>query len=133
MITMKKLRIIIPILIFFIYSCTALVKPGQPNTVVKYVEKERKVEKYNYQGSKTKSFDLLHTKLEVSFDWEKQYLNGKAELTLKPYFYETSKIDIDAKGMEIKRIAYIDNSGVSKPVSFEYLKIVSNDCKVFEL
>ena len=117
---MKKTLIISPILVLLIYSCTALVKPTKPNTIVKYVKKERKLEKYNYQASKTKSFDLLHTKLEVNFDWEKQHLNGKAELTLTPYFYETSKVDIDAKGMAIKRVAYTDNFGVSKPVSFEY-------------
>ena len=117
---MKKTLIISPILVLLIYSCTALVKPTKPNTIVKYVKKERKLEKYNYQASKTKSFDLLHTKLEVNFDWEKQHLNGNAELTLTPYFYETSKVDIDAKGMVIKRVAYTDNFGVSKPVSFEY-------------
>jgi len=117
---MKKTLIISPILVLLIYSCTALVKPAKPNTIVKYVKKERKLEKYNYQASKTKSFDLLHTKLEVNFDWEKQHLNGNAELTLTPYFYETSKVDIDAKGMAIKRVAYTDNFGVSKPVSFEY-------------
>ena len=117
---MKKTLIIAPIIVLFIYSCTALVKPVKPNNVVKYVKKERKLEKYNYQASATKSFDLLHTKLEVNFDWEKQYLNGKAELTLTPYFYATSKVDIDAKGMTIKRVAYTDNFGVSTPVSFEY-------------
>ena len=117
---MKKTLIISPILVLLIYSCTALVKPTKPNTIVKYLKKERKLEKYNYQASKTKSFDLLHTKLEVNFDWEKQHLNGNAELTLTPYFYETSKVDIDAKGMVIKRVAYTDNFGVSKPVSFEY-------------
>lgn len=117
---MKKALIILPFLALFIYSCSSLVDQSKQNTVVKFVEKERAVEKYAYQASKTKVVDLLHTKLEVSFDWEKQYLNGKAELTLTPYFYAISKVDIDAKSMEIKQVSFTDTSGEIVTVKYEY-------------
>ena len=55
-----------------------------------------------FHAASTRSIDILHTKLEVSFDWEKQYLNGKAIITLKPYFYPAKEITLDAKGFEIK-------------------------------
>ncbi len=47
--------------------------------------------------------DLVHTKLDVRFDYSKSYLYGKAWITLKPHFYPTDSLSLDAKGMDIKR------------------------------
>ncbi|HEX8515241.1 MAG TPA: M1 family metallopeptidase [Bacteroidia bacterium] len=58
-----------------------------------------------YQASEKRVNDLLHTKLDVSFDWSKQYLYGKATITAKPYFYPTSTLTLDARGMEIKEVS----------------------------
>ena len=63
----------------------------------------------DYRASVTKSFDLIHTKLDVSFDWEKHYLMGEATITMKPHFYPSATINLDARGMEIKRVASISN------------------------
>ena len=57
-----------------------------------------------YQASATKQTDIIHTKLEVSFDWTKQYLFGKATITARPYFYPQSTLVLDARGMEIKEV-----------------------------
>jgi len=64
----------------------------------------------SYQPSATRNFDLLHTKLNVSFDWEKQYLCGKAVLTLTPYFYPSQEIVLDAKGFEIKNVSLLPSA-----------------------
>src|SRR5580765_8934853 len=48
--------------------------------------------------------DLVHTKLDVRFDYSKSYLYGKAWITLKPHFYPTDSLTLDAKGMDIKEI-----------------------------
>ena len=53
-----------------------------------------------YQASNTRLNDLIHTKLEVKFDWEKQHLLGKAELIFRPYFYSTKELILDAKGID---------------------------------
>ncbi|MCD8528885.1 MAG: hypothetical protein LRY27_02705, partial [Chitinophagales bacterium] len=42
--------------------------------------------KYPYRPSFERKLDLLDTKLNVRFDWEKQYLYGNATLTLTPFF-----------------------------------------------
>ncbi len=34
-------------------------------------------------------------------------LNGKAWITLKPHFYATDSLALDAKGMEIKKVAIV--------------------------
>jgi len=74
-----------------------------------------------YQATVTRTNDLLHTRLEVSFDWQKQWLYGKATLTLKPYFYPTDKLTLDAKGMEIKSVALCGQS-LASPLQYEYNK-----------
>jgi aminopeptidase N len=61
-----------------------------------------------YQAAESRINDLLHTKLDVSFDWSKQYLYGKATITAKPYFYPTSKLILDARGMEIKEVSLLE-------------------------
>ena len=60
--------------------------------------------KASYKPSRTKFWDLTHTKLEVSFDWQKQHLLGKAALFLEPYFYPQSTLVLDAKGLDVKSV-----------------------------
>lgn len=57
-----------------------------------------------YNASRTQYNDLLHTRLYLSFNWEKEQVMGKADLKLKPYFYATDQLTLDAKGFEIKSI-----------------------------
>lgn len=74
-----------------------------------------------YQSSVTRVNDILHTKLDVSFDWTKQYLYGKATITIKPYFYPTSVLELDARGMELKEVGLIQKDSVSrKPLKYKY-------------
>ncbi len=72
-----------------------------------------------YRAERTRHFKLIHTKLEVSFDWDKQYLNGMATLTLEPYFYDQTKLQLDAKGFEIRGVMLIDGD-IKKPLKYEY-------------
>jgi aminopeptidase N len=61
--------------------------------------------KNNYRASSTKINDLVHTKLDVKFDFLKSYMYGKAWITLRPHFYSTDSLKLDAKGMNINRVA----------------------------
>ncbi|WP_426485866.1 M1 family aminopeptidase [Flavobacterium sp. 2] len=63
-----------------------------------------------YRVTPQKVHDLIHTKLDVSFDYGKRYLYGKEWLTLKPHFYETDSLTLDAKGMDFKEIAIIEGN-----------------------
>lgn len=78
---------------------------------------QNKDESSTYRVTALKVNDLVHTKLDVSFHYGKRYLYGKEWLTLKPHFYETDSLTLDAKGMDIKEIAIIQ--GKSKtPLKF---------------
>ena len=57
-----------------------------------------------YNPSNTILTDLVHTKLEVSFNWNESQLNGKATITAKPHFYESDELVLDAKGMDILKV-----------------------------
>jgi aminopeptidase N len=72
-----------------------------------------------YRGSAPKINDLVHTKLDVRFDYAKCYMYGKAWVTLKPHFYPTDSLSLDAKGMEIHKIALEKPDGQT-PLTYEY-------------
>ena len=55
-----------------------------------------------YRSTYTRTADLLHTDLSVSFDYAKRSVNGKAKLTFTPLFYPVSEVVLDAKNFEIK-------------------------------
>lgn len=72
-----------------------------------------------YQPSETRLHDLLHTRLEVQFDWEKHYLLGKATLQLEPYFYPQSTLLLDAKGFDIHSVSLLEEEQLS-PLTYAY-------------
>lgn len=117
---MKKQLFLTFAIAFTIISCTSLQsskkEPVISTTSAVVTQKQQPA----YQASKTRVIDLVHTKLDVSFDWEKQFLLGKANLTLTPYFYELSTFEINAKGMDIKSVTQIDTAGKSTPVKYNY-------------
>jgi aminopeptidase N len=63
--------------------------------------------KKTYRETATRINDLVHTKLDVKPDYSKSYLYGKAWITLKPHFYATDSLALDAKGMEFKKVAIV--------------------------
>jgi len=79
-------------------------------------------EEYNlpvYRGSYKLENDIIHTALDLKFDWEKEHVLGKATLTVKPWFYAVDKITLDAKDFDIHKINY---AGQSAPLKYEYDK-----------
>ena len=50
-----------------------------------------------YRATPPKINDLVHTKLDVRFDYKKRYLYGKEWVTIKPHFYPTDSLRLDAK------------------------------------
>ncbi len=72
-----------------------------------------------YRATPTKINDLVNTKLDVRFDYAKHYLYGKEWVTLKPHFYPTDSLTLDAKGMDISNISVVKN-GKNVPLKFSY-------------
>ena len=72
-----------------------------------------------YRATATKTHDLVHTKLDVNFDYAKRYMNGAARITAKPVGYATDSLRLDAKGMDIKSVGLVSGSSVS-PLKYDY-------------
>jgi aminopeptidase N len=72
-----------------------------------------------YRAEATKINDLVHTKLDVKFDYSKSYMYGKEWLTVHPHFYPTDSLTLDAKGMNINEVAMFVN-GKRTPLKYTY-------------
>jgi aminopeptidase N len=73
-----------------------------------------------YRAFETKQNDLVHTKLQAEFDYDKSQLLGKVWLTLQPHFYETKELVLDAKGMEIKAVEIVKTGSKNIPLAYTY-------------
>lgn len=72
-----------------------------------------------YRATPTRINNLVHTKLDVRFDYKNQFLNGKEWVTLQPHFYPTDSLRLDAKGMDIKQIALVNDQQLV-PLKYTY-------------
>lgn len=75
--------------------------------------------KTNYRAFATKVNDLVHTKLDVKFDFQQAHMMGKAWITLQPHFYPTDSLQLDAKGMNINSVAIV-RAGKNVPLQYNY-------------
>ena len=73
-----------------------------------------------YRASNTITNLVYDTKAEVSFDWSKKWMYGKATLTMQPYFYPVNHLDLNARGMEIKEVSLIEGNGTHLPLKYFY-------------
>ncbi len=69
-----------------------------------------------YNGTYERVHDLLHTKLELAFDWEKEHVLAKATLDLSPIFYVSDRLELDAVGFDIHSIS----EGNGRPLKYNY-------------
>lgn len=108
---LKYLSVILLFSTFFTSCATKKESPIVLNSdgETEITEEEYDYEEYYdlpiYKGANTILTDLIHTKLEVRFDWEKAWMYGKATITAKPHFYSSDSLFLDAQGMEIKTIS----------------------------
>tara|TARA_R110001592_G_scaffold362545_1_gene676838 strand:+ start:119219 stop:121675 length:2457 start_codon:yes stop_codon:yes gene_type:complete len=80
-------------------------------------EKEAKIREY--QSSKDRDWDLLHTALKVNFDYATQTVNGKAILTLKPLIYAQQTLVLDAKDFDVHSTSML-KGGEDIHLTFNY-------------
>jgi len=63
--------------------------------------------------------NLVHTKLDVRFNYETSQLLGKAWITLTPHFYPTDTLELDAKAMDIASLSIVQTGKPNKKLLFE--------------
>lgn len=104
------MKLLTAALLIFIASGQLMAQPDQ---------KKDTTWKKQYRETATKINNLIHTKLDVKPDFSKSYLYGKAWITLKPHFYPTDSLNLDAKGMEFKTVALVKGTK-NIPLKYDY-------------
>ena len=79
-----------------------------------------------YRASATRVHDLVHTRLEVRFDWEHQWLYGKAQITVKPHIYPQKTLLFDARNMDIYKVELLSATGNSAALTYSYDSVKLN-------
>lgn len=69
-----------------------------------------------YNAAATRTYDILHTALDLSFDWDKEEVIGQADIKLTPIFYPIEEVILDAKNFVINTVA---SSGRSLSYKYE--------------
>lgn len=65
-----------------------------------------------YKPAKERKWDLLHTVLDLSFDWTTETVMGIATLTLSPVFFDQTSLHLDAIDFDVHHIE-IDSKEIS--------------------
>ena len=107
-------------LLTFFFSLTAICSIAQHSDPPKDADWTKQ-----YRATATKINDLVHTKVDVHFDYKKAYMYGKAWITLKPHFYPTDSLALDAKGMNINKVELVTAAGKT-PLKYTYDSLVLN-------
>lgn len=72
-----------------------------------------------YHATPARINDLVHTRLDLRFDYKRCHVSGREWLTLHPHFYQTDSLRLDAKGMDIKKVALLKD-GKYQPLPYTY-------------
>jgi len=91
--------------------------------IIEAIHKSKKSEDDGrpYEASATKTWALQHTALTLDFDYEKAWVMGLADISLKPYAYPQDSLVIDAKGMDLEVVRFRRNKETYIP-EFHYDK-----------
>jgi aminopeptidase N len=121
---MANKTLLIATALLFIFGCKPIETINLPEQVIEINDPNKLPERAVYQASNTKIFDLIHTKLDVKFNWEKAYLYGKAELTLKPYFHANNTLALNARGFDINKVQLVDENNIDLKYHYDDLMLI---------
>jgi len=72
-----------------------------------------------YRGSYPKLTDIIHTKLDLKFDFDSSYVIGKAWINARPYFYPSNQVVLNAQGFRINEVALVNKDDLI-PLKYSY-------------
>ena len=70
-----------------------------------------------YMPERAMKNNILYTRLDVRFDWQRQQVPATAIIKFSPHFYPQNTLELDAKGFEIRDISLLDTLSDYGPVS----------------
>lgn len=131
---MKRLHLLLlPFFTLFLFSCgpylnktktvqvdTIIIKEITLDTVLVQDRPEEKIaqELPVYREQPYRDYDIKHTILDLKFDWEKEYVLGKAYLDISAYALPVKKINLDAVNFDIHTVKMTDVKG--EDIAYNY-------------
>ncbi len=123
-----KYKRLFPLFIFLVISCNTnkIVLDNTENsdnflsqeTEQKIIlQKEKQIA--DYKGSNTITNNLINTELHIRFEITEKQAIGNAIITLKPHFYPTDSLILDAQQFDISKINLI-RKDIQTPLSYTY-------------
>ena len=85
---------------FFLIACSTTRK-----VILDPVDITENVAGLNFRGSYPKTSDIIHTRLDLSFSWDSAYVYGRATIDVKPYFYPSNQLVLDANHFRINSVS----------------------------
>jgi aminopeptidase N len=73
-----------------------------------------------YRASAPREWDIIHTRVALSFNFKEKTANGREWLSLHPYFYTTDSLVLDAKDMQIDTVSFAGNGPEAAKLSYTY-------------
>ncbi|MES2478873.1 MAG: M1 family metallopeptidase [Bacteroidota bacterium] len=70
-----------------------------------------------YRATAARIWNIVHTRVALSFDYKNKTAEGQEWITLQPYYYPTDTLTLDAKGMKIKSVTI---GHLDKALSYTY-------------
>ena len=64
-----------------------------------------------YRASATRVWDIKHTRVALTFNWNEKTANVHEWIKLRPYFYATDTLEIDAKDLRIDSVMLVGKKG----------------------
>lgn len=120
-----RLYLSLALAILFVLSACKINKNGSNKQPEKYfledvvVKPAKTLPVAELQTMRAQVSDLLHSRLEVAFDYQRQWVLGKALLSFEPYHALPDSLHLDAKGFEINRVGVLLGKD-TLPVAYRY-------------
>ena len=73
---------------------------------IEQIQLKKEFEIESYRASQPRAFDIIHTTLDLAFDYQNQTVIGKAELLIKPFKYPQKTLFLNAQDFEVDEIIY---------------------------
>lgn len=70
-----------------------------------------------FRASAPRLWNIVHTRVALSFDYQNRTAKGQEWITLQPYFYPSDTLRLDAKSMNIESVTI---GHLDKPLSYTY-------------
>ena len=74
-----------------------------------------------YQGSAERMWEIIHTRVALSFDRKEKTAAVREWINLHPYNAPTDIVELDAKSLRIDSIAAVGKTGTKTPLNFSYI------------